>query len=284
MKKFLILSLLMALTLIWVPDSMATKIKAVKGKKVLIDSEGDQLKKGDIYKVKNKAGKTTGLVKVSRVAGKMAEGLLKGAAEKGAELELRKKKAKRTTPADVAKDSEPSSDEMKIALGAVIGFNRAQADITMPVSGDDVSLDGNGFSVKGLLDLPVFSIVWFRAMIGLEQFKVSGTNHVECGGDCSAEIDYLGADLWGRAVFSTGTFRPWLGAGFAVMFPLRKDTTALSEPSITNTSIFAGGGGFDLMLSDSSYIPVQVEYDLYPSSETVKANAIAGRLGFAKSF
>jgi outer membrane protein W len=84
--------------------------------------------------------------------------------------------------------------------------------------------------------------------------------------------------------FSQGGFRPWVGAGFDVMFPLAKESTALDKESITNTSVIAIGGGFDWMLSDSSYLPLQLEYNLYPSSAEVSASAMSVRLGYAWGF
>jgi outer membrane protein W len=137
------------------------------------------------------------------------------------------------------------------------------------------------------MDYPLFPWLIFRGMAGLEQFAVGGANDTStggCGGECTAEISYLTFDFWGKFNFSQGGFRPWAGAGFDVMFPLTKDSTALDKESITNTSVIAIGGGFDWMLSDTSYLPFQIEYNLYPSSAEVSASAIALRLGYAWGF
>lgn len=264
--------------------SYAAQVKAVKGKKILIDMQSETLKNGDVLKIEDASGKSVGLAKVTKVRGGLAEAVIKGKAEKGFKLTLRPPKGGSKSAAARPAAPKSSPGNSLTAWGVMLGYNSATADIKLPTSGTTVGLSGSSFSAKVLMDYPLFSWLIFRGLAGLEQFAVGGVSNSECGGECTAEISYLSADFWGKINFSQGGFRPWVGAGFDVMFPLAKDSTALDKESITNTSVIALGGGFDWMLSDASYLPFQIEYNLYPSSTEVTASAIALRLGYAWAF
>lgn len=260
----------------------AAQVKAIKGKKILIDLQGDAFKKGDVLNIIGPSGKVVGIAKITHLKGNAAQALIKGKAKKGFALKLRSSKSKGAATA--SRSSRPSAPSAAI-YGGFVGFNSSSADVKLPSNGPEVSLSGTGFSLKGFMDYPLFSWLSFRGLVGLEQFNVGGeSDTVRCGGECTAEINYLGVDLWGRYVMGSGSLRPWAGLGFNLMFPVSKKATALDENSITNTSVLNLGGGFDWMMSDKSYVPFQIEYNLYPSSEGVTATAISARVGFGKSF
>ena len=258
--------------------SWSAEVRAVKGKKILINLQEDNFKVGDVLRIENPDGKYVGLAKITRVKGTVAEAITKGKAEKGYKLKLRPPKAK------VAKSSSSQSGESKTRYGFAVGYNTAKADIDLP-SGTKVALSGSGFSVKGLMDFDLLAWLKIRGLAGLEQFNVGGKNDLTaqpqgCGGECTAEINYLSADVWGRVPFGSGNFQPWVGIGFDILFPLSKKSTALDEDSITNTSIIAIGGGFDWKLKSGKYFPIQIEYNLYPSTDEVSANTLALRVGY----
>ena len=54
----------------------AAKVLKVKGRKILIDREGETLKRGDLFYVVSKSGKKRGVVKIVKVKGKKAIGKL----------------------------------------------------------------------------------------------------------------------------------------------------------------------------------------------------------------
>jgi hypothetical protein len=167
----------------------------------------------------------------------------------------------------------------------MLGMSMNNATVDLRDAGGNsvgtVELSGSGFSAKGMYDYPLLPFLTFRAIGGIEQFVVGGANNTECGGECNAEITYLTLDFWGRFPVTSGATKVWLGAGFDLLFPMSKSATALDEASITNTSILGVGGGIDWPLSPTSYVPVQIEYGLYPSSDQVKASAIMIRAGYA---
>lgn len=291
----LVTSALLVVSFGFATPSYAVKVVKTKGKKVLVDGEGDSLEVGQIFLVKNDAGKSVGIIKLTKVArGKAVAILGKGVAEAGQNLVPKKTKSGETAPPEPMKEAKtrgkkPSADQAY--WGAMVGYTMAKADINLfdgtGAAAGSVALDGSGFSAKALYDYPLFSAISFRGMAGMEQFNVGGASSAACSSsgavtECKAEIMYLTIDFWGRYMFSRdGTFRPWAGLGGWLIFPMTKDSTAIKESSIDNSNIFAIGGGFDYYLSETTYLPVQIEYQMYPKSENVNATAIAIRGGYA---
>jgi outer membrane protein W len=281
--------------------SHAAKVTKVDGKKVMLNLEGDTAKVGDIFVVYNPEGKKKALIKIKAIRGDRAAAFLgKGKAETGWTAKVSDKSkgggtktAGRSRRSQEAETSPAPSGETRSYWGAVVGFSMdsmsVDVDNSSPADGvadKTVSLSGSSFSAKGLFDYLVFPQIWFRGMTGLEGLAASGSAEVGCDGGktCEVNIYYLSFDFWGRYVFTNGGFRPWLGAGFSLMFPMSKDATALEKSSITNTSAMSAGLGFDWFLSDTMYIPMQVEYSMLPKSETVEASAINIRAGLAWPF
>lgn len=284
--KTLIAGLLSLLLLTAPPLAEAAKVEKSKGKRVLIDGEGDTLEVGQIYMVKNQSGKTVGLIKVTKVArGKALAVLGRGTARPGHTLQLRNRVAKKSGSGSLQRTEKPASTSF---IGGVAGIAMSKADVDLFDTGGNpagtASLDGNGFSAKAIYDSPLFKSLWFRGLLGMEQFNVSGATNAACGGACESEITYLTFDFLARLLLSEGTMRTWVGGGGSLLFPLSKSSTALKESSITNTNLFIFAGGVDFFLSPTTYIPVQIEYDMYPKSDTVAASAIAIRGGFAVSY
>ena len=91
----------------------------------------------------------------------------------------------------------------------------------------------------------------------------------------------MSLDLWGRYLFTTSGSIYWAGVGFNLLFPSSSESNAVQEDSINSTNVIAFGGGADIALSPTSYIPIQVEYGMYPSSVDVTASAVSIRLGYA---
>lgn len=268
----------------------AHEVTKVKGKKVLIMIEDGAMKKGMLFYTLTSTGKKKGIIKILKVKNSRAIGkLMKGKAKPGYTLLVRKKKsktAKKGKKKRGKRGKKSRASEQKTASmywGGMLGFAQNTMSVKFPNDAGTADLSGSGMSAKGLFDFALFSSLWFRGLVGAETFDVKGTaTQASCNSstDCKVTLTYLTADLWGRFIFSKGSFRPWGGAGFLLLFPMTKDVTALDEKSVTNTSNFALGLGFDWYIGKSSFIPFQVEYDLYPSSEQVTANSIAVRIGF----
>jgi opacity protein-like surface antigen len=102
--------------------------------------------------------------------------------------------------------------------------------------------------------------------------------------DCNANINYLSAGGYARFNLTKSRFQAWVAAGGTGKFPISKTTTALRSDDIKMTMTFALGGGFDYYLSNKTFIPASLEYQLFQSSETVSANIILIRAGYGWAF
>ncbi len=274
--------------------AFAATVTKVKGKSALIDLQGEAASPGDSFYALGSGGKRTGLIKVAKVKGEKAIGkIVKGSVGAGMKLELAPSKNasggggggsnKRAT-------TETKSDGRSY-WGAMFGYGRDSMDVNVndSVTGafkEKAALSGSGFSAKGLFDYEVFSQVWFRGTAGLEMFKVAGP--AKCGNlngeACTADINYISMDFVARYVFTTTSFRPWLGFGVGLLFPMSKSATALQAQSISTTNVIMIPAGVDWFISPNLYIPISVEYGMLPKSDEVEASWIAFRVGFAVPF
>lgn len=286
--------------LLFATPVFAAKVIKADGRKAMLELEGDPAKVGDIYVVYDPAGKRRGVIKVSAIKGTKAVGLLgKGKAQVGWQAKISDRaKAKvspktqaarqQTQPANQPTDS--AGNENRSAWGIMVGASMDTMSVDIDNSGDNVSdetvsLDGMAFNGKLLFDYNLFPQVWFRGLGGIEGLSAKGPSRTGCQAKtCDVSIYYMAFDFWARYVFGSGSFRPWIGAAFSLMFPVTKSATALEDSSITNTSMMSVGAGFDWYTSPSFYIPLQIEYNMLPKSETVEVTAITGRLGFAIPF
>jgi outer membrane protein W len=263
--------------------AQAATIQKVKGRKVLINLEGDSAKQGQIFYVLSNGGKKRGIIKIRKVKGDRAIAVLgKGRARKGWTIAERGKKGK----SSARRGSRGSSH-----WGVMGGYS--MQSMSSEISVDDgngnitaqtTNMSGSGFSAKAIMDYQLFSSILFRGMVGMEMFSTSSADTF-CGNggdeECTADITYLTLDLWARYAFSPGGLRPWVGLGFDLMFPMAKEATAIDDSSITNTSVIAFGGGIDYMINSKTYIPLQIEYGIFPSSKEVTASTITARFGIA---
>lgn len=295
-RQRLILSVLapvLATVCFLAPPAHAGKVAKVDGKKVMINLEGDSAKEGDIFVVWDPDGKKKGLVKIKGVRGDRAIGILgKGKAQSGWMIKVSDKPAKSKATAARTR-STPRSETPK--AGSRWGFMAGIAKDSVKVKIDNdfnttrettVTMTGMAFSVKGIFDYNLFGSFWFRGLGGLEGLSAKGPTQAGCQGKaCETNIYYLSGDMWGRFVLPTaGDTKYWAGGAFTLMFPATKSATAIEESSITNTSSISVGGGIDWAVSPTMMIPIQVEYILFPESDTVTATAIAVRAGLLYPF
>lgn len=277
--KFIVSLLLLA----FINPAFAADITKVKGDKALINLDGLEATEGDVFFAIDSNGKKKGLIKIDKVKGdKAIASISKGKAQVGWTLAKRAAKGDITPSSRRSRSSVSSTNTMFI--GGMLGLGRDSAEVSLD-SGQVASLSGMGLSFKGFFDYKLFPNIWFRGFAGIENFNGEGQSICGTGGTkCDVKIMYITFDFWGRYVFSEKDFRPWLGGGFTLLFPMSKSSTAIVENSITTTSTYGVGGGADWFISPTSFIPMSVEYQLFPSSAQAKASIIAGRIGYGMSF
>jgi hypothetical protein len=257
------------------------EVVKVKGNKVLVNLDGQAVQQGDQFFVTNSDGQRRGLITIKQIRDDKAIAILtKGQAQAGWNLE---KRGKKKTASHSSDSSEPPHD--KSYLGVLAGFSINNMTVDQ-VSGPSVSMTGSSPSFKAMFDYELFDRIWFRGTAGWQNFKTTGS--AVCGTSfnaaCTTTIDYLSFDFWGRYLFAAGNWRPWLGVGVSLIFPMAKSSTALVESSIANTGIFSPGGGIDIFITETMYIPLQVEYGIFQKSDQVSTNTISMRVGLGFAF
>lgn len=273
----------------------AAEVAKVKGKKVLINLSGESAMVGDTFYLLNASGKRKAIVRIVKVKGDQAIGnVTAGAADAGMSLQRRAGSSAGGGGGGgrVARESSDSGSgplRKKSYWGGMLGFNMNSMQVDLPASGtiaaQTVSLSGSSFSAMGFFDYKLFERVWFRGLAGYQGF--SGTGPASCppgNQTCSVTISYLDLAFLGRYLFTDSSFRPWLGGGFSLLFPASKSSTALDSSSISESGIFVFTGGIDWSISNEMYIPISVEYALFPKSTSVGASWIAVRAGVAIPF
>ncbi len=274
----------------------AARISQVRGKNVLIELEGTPARPGDIFFVVNPQGQRQGVVRIGQVRGRQAVAQLgRGQAQAGWSLVAREGAAGpgkpptqqqraqgQPTPATPSTRATSPSPSPSMLFGLLLGYSLSSMTLD-PDDAPEYSLDGGGLSVKGLLDYPIWGSIGLRATAGLQQLEADGTNSSDQ--DSSVSVNYLSAGFWGRFSMTQSNFRPWVGGGVNLLFPLGAETkNSIKQESIQTTSLFSVGGGLDFYLNPRLMLPIQFEYNLFPPTDAVKANMITVRFGVGYSF
>lgn len=291
-----------ALLLCWTSSVYAASVSAVKGTKVLINLEGDSASEGEeFYIINPESRKKTAVIRIKQIKGDKALGeILKGRAESGFGLQ-----AKAPTPISADVESSESYSEapkkrdsgsylrtLKDSYGVVGGYlmNTMTADVSYKdgfgqSQKTSTSMSGSGFGVGGFYDYVLGNDFVGRGYAGVEQFNVSGSaSAAACSSStsCDANINYL--SLYGLGKWyplQSGAYRAWVGGGVGYLLALSKSSSALNQSQISTNQVFTFAVGLDIQRDRKNYIPISVEYNLFPASDTVKASMILIKAGWA---
>lgn len=269
----------------------AATVTQAKGKQVLVDLEGDLATEGDeFYLINPDTQKKAAIIRIKKTKGEKALGeVLKGTANTGYTL-LAKAASAGGSPNESSADGSSHLKTIKDSYGLLGAYfmNSMSANIsytnnaTVVKSSTDMS--GSGFGIGGFYDYAYSSSIVLRGLAAAEQFSVTGTSaQAGCSGstNCTANITYLSLYGLGKWYLTSEQFRVWLGAGFGYLLALSKSSSALNESQISTNQVITGALGFDYQLNRASYIPVSLEYNNFPASDTVKASSIVLRVGWA---
>ncbi|WP_413613294.1 hypothetical protein [Bdellovibrio sp. HCB-110] len=293
------------LLVFWTSSAFSASVSAVKGQKVLINLDGDATSEGEeFYLINPSNNKRTAIIRIKQVKGSKALGeIVKGRASQGYSLQA---KAPSKMSAEVSDpSSENSSDEetpvarndmsylrvVKDSYGITGSYimNTMDADVSYKDGfgishKTSTSMSGTGFGVGGFYDYAFSKDFVGRGYAAMEQFNVSGNaSEAACADStsCDAKINYL--SLYGLIKWYPlqGKYRGWLGGGMGYMLALSKSSTALNESQISTNQVFTFAIGSDIQMSRKNYIPVSIEYNMFPASDTVKASMILIKGGWA---
>ena len=260
-KRFLTFVFILVFVL---PSVEAARILKVKGKKILIDQEGDNLEVGNRLYIISDSGQAQGLVKIVKVKEQKALGIISknSQAQIGWTLSFERPSGK------------PNGKEKKLRWGLLVGFGLDS--MSAELTNDETKMSGYGMSAMGLLEYRLFRTVWVRGGLGYEQFDVSAEEDKFCGdsGDepCETSISLLSLDIWARWVpWQKPSFRPWIGLGARILHPLSYTTTAIEEFTTLSIPVFGIGADWHV---GKVVIPIQVSYGQNLMTDDVTFNSI----------
>lgn len=288
-RNSLLLALLIALS---TPFAHSATVTTVKGQTVLIDLEGETVAQDDeFFLINPETQKKAAIIRIKKFKGEKALAeIVKGRADTGFTLQAKAASAAGGEGgASSAKAGGPLRS-LKDSYGFLGGFimNSMNADVSYnngsTTTRSSTSMSGSGFAVGGYYDYTFTPSIVLRGYSGLEQFTAAGSaSTAACAGttNCTANITYLSFYGLGKWYVSQGTYRTWLGGGFGYLLALAKSSTALNESQISTNSVMTAAFGMDYQSSRKNYIPISLEYNLFPSSNTVKASQILIKAGWA---
>ncbi|MBK9322759.1 MAG: hypothetical protein IPM97_07410 [Bdellovibrionaceae bacterium] len=273
----------------------AASVTAVKNNKIAINLEGQTASPGTEFFVVNKSSKKVAIVQITQVKGdKAIAEIKKGSAQVGYSLQPRSG----GTSSGAATASTDSYYDQKLnsrahtgnSFGLVGGYlmNSMTATFTggplgapYPVT---ASMSGSGFGALGFYDYALSPRFILRGMGGVEQFDVAGSiSTADCSATstCNVKLMYLSMYGYGRYNVTEGDYKWWVGGGYGYLYALSKASTVLRAEQISANQIFVFSTGIDIRLSTKSYVPVSIEYGMFPTSDSVKASIIYLRAGYA---
>ena len=292
--------MVLLLSFAFTQTAYAVSIQQAKGNRVLLSLDGDKLSVGQTITLKNSEDKTVATAIVSQVKGGKALATIKTGKADGSETVSIGEATDEGAEENISPDSFSKKTKSVYRLNSTkfsglltIGMNQMntkQSDGQTPTPNtEDVALKGNSFGLTGALDYPFNNWLILRGTLGYEPLVAKGSSTLlACNNltstDCDANINYLSAGGFARFNLTKSRFQAWVAAGGTAKFPISKTTTALRSDDIKMTMTFGAAGGFDYFVSNKTFIPVSLEYQLFQSSETVSANIILIRGGFGWAF
>lgn len=285
----------------------AAEVTNVKEKRVLLDTTGLEALEGDEFFLMTIENKKVGIVKLTKVKnGKALGDLIKGRAEIGMTL-MAKSNTPKAAPRSTKNTFDPT-DESSIApsLKGNTGFKLKRANVgilfnvlmnTMSAEeqngngvAETAAMKGTSFGAMGFYDYAFSPRLMVRGAAGLDMYSTSSSITIlgcenKTSTSCNVNINYLTASAYGKYNLTVdGNTRFFLLGGTSLMYAVSKKSTALKESEISITQVFLFGGGVDIKMDEKTFIPISIEYGIFPPSDSVKASTIYIRGGYAWIF
>lgn len=294
---------LVLLIILAVDFANAAKVFQVKGKRALIELEGLSVAIGTELIAMSPSQKPTGYVRISSIKGDRAIGnITKGGAKPGFTLIVRNSKSSGGSSGGSYSDANRTSEKdllrkrYKQGFGILAGYAMSSATLTArtkvntTVVDDNLALKGNSFNFKMIYDYAMSSSFNVRAAGGLETLSTtasvsSPSKAPVCSNStsCTLALNYLSAEIAAQFNLTNGSTRVWAGAGYAFLMAMSKNNNISNlEATSTNQAIFLGGGA-DIAVGTSSYVPIVVEYGLFPFAG-IQLSGIYLRAGYGWKF
>ena len=282
--------------------SFGAVVLKIKNSKILIDSEGVELKPNQYFLLINKDNKKTAIVKILAIKdGKAVAETIKGDPEGNERLVIVAKKAAATeTNKEQNAEKESRRDEIyatkrneglvnRAALLVGSFSNTLKVTVNDNVSEETLEATGKSIGLAGAYEYKVSSWFSFYGLATYEQFKSEGSSTIlGCNGQtstaCNTAITFLGAGGFLRVNLDYSPAIYWLGFGIFYKSPLSKNSTALTETNIKASHSTSIALGFDYSFGGNYFIPVIIQKQVYGKIDSSTLSSTSLHIGIGKSF
>lgn len=302
----------------WIPPSWSARVIKSNGNKILIDLEGKPFSVSQNIELFSSQKKRVGLARITAIKGSKAIAIIINGQVQGGEIVIGSSSATNLRPTSSSNhlSNSPSNLSSNTAppardANSAGKFNKStdsqarrwslsgnylsqsmstkQIDASNPSTAETVNLKGTSFGLSGFYEQSLFNDIWLRAGLEYEPFTVSGTSkNLSCNNltskNCNAKITYLAASGFLRYNFNQSEWLFWIAGGGSFKLPLAKSSTALSESDIKMTLTYGLSLGIDYHLNNNKFIPIVIDQQFFPSSDTVTAATLALRVGYGQTF
>lgn len=281
-KTLILVGLCLLIVLSFSRVSLALTIESIKDGKVLISLDGSSAKVGDTFLALDHDGKRRAFIKVQQVRGPKALGsILKGQLTQAPQTYMLQSHVlgSQSTRASGFGNAPPS------AWGILGGF--AQNQMSVKLATANVDMKGSGMSVEGFYERQIDGAFQMLARFGYQTLKTSGTTTGgACQGtnDCTVDLSYLGLDGLVKYSFFRSRITYWLAGGLGFAYPIGKSSNVLDVSKISVNQKILVDSGLNWYLNRKSYMPVQLEYAMFPNNSVVTSSQIFVRLGYGRTF
>lgn len=308
-RPIFILTLLLAIA----PRVHGASVTQVKGTRTLLELSGlETAQPGDELFAEDAAGKKRALLKVTQVKGARAiADVVKGKPQVGHTVVLRSvgsSISREVRDADIRdggaggnEGPDLSASEYRKRLkksysgsswGLMGEFMQTAMTANFTVNpgasqrNESVQMKGSSFGVLGYYDYPLSPMFQIRGIGGLEQLNAAGSTDLpSCANGtstaCDFKVTYLSVHGQAKFVFLTqGDWRYWVNGGYGFLIAMSKSSSVLAEGNITTNQIYSFGGGIDIPVTPKNYVPVSLEYGLFPRTSSVEASVLFLRVGY----
>jgi hypothetical protein len=292
-------SLIFILTSLISAFAFAGTVSQVKGNKMIIQLEGETPEIGTEYFIINSAGKKIGLVSIKQIKGtKALAELSKGQANAGDTIQSRS--GGNSSAAQASAETETSSSSGKRVrrgkhrAGALLGyamntFSLTVQDKTNASLREDVTMKDNTFNAKGFYDYDLTPALTIRAAAGYETFAAKGTTQQAicdnaASTSCEVNYSYLGLEGSLHWNFINGATRAWIGGGYSFLLAMSKQNNIPNLTDSSTNQMLLVSVGTDIGLKNGAFIPLVLEYGIFPGSSNVNASSIFIRGGYGFTF
>ncbi len=294
--------------LIFSHSAFAVKILSIKKDKVLLDLESDNVNIGDKIGLRDLQKKPKGILQITKIQNGKAIASVKGEVQKDFSLEILSKKNSPSSSSDQITDvtvsdhkntkidksslkKENTKKSRKTALSDYYGFTAGYSLNSMtvkPSSSSSIKLSGSSFNLSGFYQRSLTTDLGVRIFGSYQTLKASGNSQAptcSSGYNCSVDISYLGIESLVQYTFwKQSKYDIWAGAGLGLLFAISKNSNIIDTSKITTNQAILVSTGLNYKLNSRTFIPLQLDYALYPDNQTTSANQIILRAGYGLSF